>query len=899
MRANLPALEDRLLNAWQTQKLHQKLSDHSKNWPTYILHDGPPYANGHLHMGHALNKILKDIVIKYKRFQKYRVPYIPGWDCHGLPIEWKVEESYREQKKNKDDVPVLTFRAECRAFAQKWVNIQKEEFNRLGLICDWNDTYLTMNFEIEAAIVSELHRTLMNGNLYRGLKPVQWSVVEKTALAEAEIEYKEKTSSSIFVLFPLSGKTPFPEGTKILVWTTTPWTIPANRAIAFSADANYALVESQGHTFIVADPLIEQLRQTTGYTVTKIQSVSTASLEGLHAYHPLHTKGYDFTVPLLAGDHVTLDQGTGLVHTAPSHGVEDFELGKDHNLEVPELIGNDGVYYDHVPLFHGQHIFKVDPLVIDALKEAGLLFYDTKIQHSYAHSWRSKAPLIYRATSQWFISMDQRDLRENALKAMDQLNWYPPQGKNRLTSMVKNRPDWCLSRQRTWGVPIALFVHKETGEILKDTAVHQRIHDVLKEKGADAWYECTPQTFLGADYDASDYEQIFDILDVWFEAGASHAFVIEKRDDLKWPADLYLEGMDQHRGWFQSSLLHSIATRNEAPYKTLFTHGFVVDEKGYKMSKSQGNTVNLEDIIKTYGVDVLRLWVVTSDYFDDVRIGKDILARQTDVYRKIRNTFRYVLGNLENFKATDRVAHNQLEALDQWVLARLVQLDETVSTHIKTFNFHEIFKALYHFCVNDLSAFYFDIRKDRLYCDSSKDTPRKATQTVLFYVFHHLSKWLAPILTFTMEEAWTTLYPDQSIYLETFEPTNPAWKNEALITRFETLRHIRRVVTSAIETKRSSGEIRSSLEAQVDVYLEPEFQELWTDMSVEDFLITSKAVLHTTPIPNTSFQLDAVSGVGVIVTTATGHKCDRCWKIVDTLHSHSPVCARCYTVVHG
>ena len=896
MRANLPQLEETILQKWAKENLHQTINEQSQDWPTFLLHDGPPYANGHLHMGHALNKILKDMIIKYKRFQKNRVPYVAGWDCHGLPIEWKVEEKYRAQKKNKDDVPVIDFRAECRNFAKKWVEIQKEEFGRLGIICNWDDVYLTMNFETEALIVKELHRVLMNGVLYKGLKPVQWSVIEKTALAEAEIEYKEKTSSSLYVLFPIKdAEAKFGEKVSALIWTTTPWTIPANRAIAYMEDASYVVVKDQDNTILIAKDLVADLEKITERSFKILRELKGIDLEGLYARHPLQSHGYDFSVPLLAGTHVTLEQGTGLVHTAPSHGIEDFDLGKAHGLEVPELIGGDGIYYDHVPYFGGHHIFKADNLVIDALKAENNLFYDTKIKHSYAHSWRSKAPLIYRATSQWFIQMDG-GLKAKALDAIDTVDWYPSQGKNRLSSMVKNRPDWCLSRQRSWGVPIALFVSKKTGEPLKDETVNTRIFDAMKKEGADVWYKNDPQSFLGEKYKIEDYEQVFDILDVWFESGTSHAFTLETNPNLKWPADLYLEGLDQHRGWFQSSLLHSVATRNKAPYKAVLTHGFVVDEKGYKMSKSSGNTVNLEDIIKKYGIDILRLWVASSDYFDDIRIGDDILQRQIDVYRKIRNTFRYLLGNLTTFDPKNLVDYSDLDDLEKWVLARLSSLEASVNTNVDRYNFHDIYKELFQFCVNDLSAFYFDIRKDRLYCDHADDIKRKGTQSVLFHVFQKLSKWLAPILTFTMEEAWTTLYPEKSIYEETFEACPTAWSNEALLNRFEQLRAIRRVVTGGLEEKRTEGFIRSSLEASVDLYLPESVRALINGLCIDDFMIVSTVNLHFSDVPHTAYQLSDVKDVGVHITKAIGDKCVRCWKILEDVNEES-LCCRCQDVV--
>ena len=852
-------------------------------------------------MGHALNKILKDIVIKYKRFQGKNVPYIPGWDCHGLPIEWKVEEAYRAQKKDKDEVPVLEFRKECRAFAQKWVDIQKEEFKRLGILGDWNHPYLTMTNDAEAEIVKQLHNVLMSGHLYKGLKPVQWSVVEKTALAEAEIEYKDKVSPSIYVLFPLvpNQVTGTEKNISALIWTTTPWTLPANRAIAYSDEALYAIVQSSNNaaSFLVAHDLIEKLEEETGLKFSVLKTLNGTDLKGLKAYHPLYKTGYDFEVPLLPGTHVTLDQGTGLVHTAPSHGVEDFELGKLYGLEVPELVGPDGLYYDHVPMVNGQHIFKANDALIDGLKNQGNLLHHNKITHSYPHSWRSKAPLIYRATAQWFVSMDHDQLRDKAINSIRQVKWYPQQGQNRLESMVQNRPDWCLSRQRSWGVPIAVFVSKKTGAPLKDPEVNERIYKAMQAQGADAWYAKPAQDFLGHKYNAHDFEQVTDILDVWFESGTSHAFVLQNNPHLKWPADLYLEGVDQHRGWFQSSLLHSVATQGSAPYKAVLTHGFVVDEKGYKLSKSLGNAVNLSDIVEKNGVEILRLWVVTSDYFDDLRIGDEIIKRQTEMYRKLRNTFRFLLGNLSGFSENDEIQHAHLPELEQWVLHRLTELDSQITQDISRYDFHDIFISIYNFCVNDLSAFYFDIRKDALYCDGLKDKRRLSVQTVLFHTFKNLCKWLAPILTFTAEEAWSTYFSNDSVFLHTFEALPTSWHTPHLGAQYKLFRNIRRVVTGAIEEKRTAGQIRSSLQASVTIFIsEPETASLLETIPLADFCITSSAAVQSGVIPSESYTLEDVENVGVIVSEALGGKCVRCWKVVPEVTASeglSCICHRC------
>ncbi|MDC0348968.1 isoleucine--tRNA ligase [Alphaproteobacteria bacterium] len=899
MRANLPALEKDILERWEKINLHGSIKEQSKGRDLFVLHDGPPYANGHLHLGHALNKTLKDVVIKYKRLQGKKVPYVPGWDCHGLPIEWKIEESYRAQKKDKDAVPILEFRQECRSFAQKWVDTQKKEFKRLGILGDWDTPYLTMTNEAEAGIVKQLHTVMMQGNLYKGLRPVQWSVIEKTALAEAEIEYKEKTSSSIHVLFPfVNTEGSDLENVSALIWTTTPWTIPANRAIAYLEKATYAIVQGENTVkFLVAQDLISSLEKEMSMVLTILKTLKGSDLKGIKAHHPFHSLGYDFEVPLLAGDHVTLDQGTGLVHTAPSHGVEDFELGKQHNLEIPELIGGDGLYYDHVPLFGGHHVFKADKVVIEKLIDQKSLLNESKITHSYPHSWRSKAPLIYRTTSQWFISMEHDDLRKKALKNIEKVSWYPQQGKNRLASMVKGRPDWCLSRQRSWGVPIALFVSKKTGLPLRDSEVNDRIYKAMQTEGADAWYAKSPQEFLGKKYNASDFEQVTDILDVWFESGTSHAFVLENHPDLKWPADLYLEGLDQHRGWFQSSLLHSTATKDSAPYKSVFTHGFVVDENGYKMSKSVGNTVNLDDVLEKHGADILRLWVIGSDYFDDLRIGDEIIKRQKDIYRKIRNTFRFLLGNLSEFSEKKSVEYTHLPELEKWILHRLSELDEKVRKDISTYDFHSLFTHLYAFCVNDLSAFYFDIRKDSLYCDDQKSKDRLSVQTVLHTVFRYLCKWLAPILTFTIEEAWTTYFPESSIFLQTFDGIPPQWHQPSLGSKYKLLRNIRRVVTGAIEEKRAKGEIKSSLQAQVTIAVkDSEVLDYLNSIPLADFCITSAATVECKDPPKDAYVIEDVENVAVSVNEAPGNKCVRCWKILPEV-DHSEICLRCKEAV--
>ena len=653
MKANLATREPEFLEQWNNIDLYATLRRQSKDRKKFILHFGPPYANGHIHIGHALTETLKDIVNKTYQMLGYDAPMVPGWDCHGLPIEWKIEESYRDAGLNKDDVDLLEFRAECRTFAAKWVDVQKEEFKRLGIIPDWKAPYSTMDFKTEARIIEQLGKFLLNGSLYQGQKPVMWSVVEKTALAEAEVEYNDHTSDSIYVAFPIT-KTPLPilKNCAAVIWTTTPWTLPGNRAIAYGDDIEYSVLKMDKHqnpVLIATDLVTDFLSQLEIETYELLGTLKGNTLSGVVCAHPLHGHGYDFPVPFLPGDHVTTEAGTGLVHTAPGHGLEDFELGEKFDIEVPLTVGDDGRYYDSVPEFAGVHIFKANPKVIEAIEKKGLLLHTTKIIHSYPHSWRSKAPLIYRTTAQWFISMDKSDLRSNALKAIEQVSWVPTQGKNRIRSMDESRPDWCLSRQRAWGTPMTLFIHKQTREVLRDAEVHARIVDAVAIEGGDTWYTSEASRFLGSKYNADDYEKVTDILDVWFDSGCSHEFVLKDREELTWPADLYLEGSDQHRGWFQTSLLEACGTIGEAPYRQVLTHGFTLDEKGHKMSKSQGNTVAPTTVINSLGADILRLWVVSVDYTEDHRIGNEILKYQEDIYRRFRNTLRYLLGALEGF----------------------------------------------------------------------------------------------------------------------------------------------------------------------------------------------------------------------------------------------------------
>lgn len=911
MRAGLPKQEPDHLARWARMDLYGRLREQSKGREKFVLHDGPPYANGHLHIGHALNKILKDVITRSQQMMGFDSNYVPGWDCHGLPIEWKIEEQYRDKGKDKDAVPLVEFRKQCRDFAAKWIDVQREEFQRLGVMGDWANPYTTMTYPAEAQIVRELHKFALNGGLYRGAKPVMWSVVEKTALAEAEVEYHDHTSTQIWVRFPVvRTAVPELEGAEVVIWTTTPWTMPGNRAIAYATDATYAVIRltevaeaslaNAGAHLVVAEDLLADLcasAAVTGYET--IATLSGADLAGTVCRHPWRGKGYEFDVPLLAGDFVTMDQGTGFVHIAPGHGEDDYHLGMANGIAVPETVADDGTYYDHVPLVAGLHVYKVAPKILELMTDAGALLASAKLVHSYPHSWRSKAPLIYRTTPQWFISMDTNDLRDKALKAIDATRWVPAQGRNRIFSMVENRPDWCVSRQRAWGVPIAVFVHKQSGEILRDADVLERIVEAFEAEGADAWFASPASRFLGEGRNPDDYEQVTDILDVWFDSGSTHSFVLEQRPDLKWPASLYLEGSDQHRGWFHSSLLESCGTRGRAPYDAVLTHGFTLDEQGRKMSKSLGNTVAPQDIVKDYGADILRLWVVSTDYTNDQRIGPEIIKQTADGYRRLRNTLRFLLGALDGFSDAEKVADvAAMPELERWVLHRLTEMDRLVRQCCHDFEFHTLFAEITQFCTVELSAFYFDIRKDALYCDAPDSPRRMACRTVLDQLYHCLVKWMAPFLCFTAEEAWLARHPDDaeaSVHLELFPEIPAAWADEALATRWDILRNFRRVVTGALELARAEKKIGASLQAAPVVYALPNRLAVTDADEMAELCITSSITLKAEPLPADAFTLPDVPGVGVVVDLADGEKCQRCWKVLPDVgsHSHEGVCGRC------
>jgi len=911
MKAGLSKREPEFLQYWQDIKIYDRLRAKSAGRKKFILHFGPPYANGHIHIGHALSEVLKDIVNKTYQMMGYDAPMVPGWDSHGLPIEWKIEESYRAKNIEKDAVPPLEFIAQCRDFAAKWMEVQKSEFKRLGIIADWDNPYNTADHKSEAHIAGQLLEFLMNGLLYKGLKPVMWSVVEKTALAEAEVEYKDHTSESIYVKFDVvTPSIPALEGAGVVIWTTTPWTLPGNRGIAFGPDFDYALVDinqetdlvAKGQQLVLAKDLVSDFCakiDVTDYTI--LETFPGSALEGTVCAHPWRDQGYDFDVPLLAGDHVTTETGTGLVHTAPGHGVEDFAVGQAYGLEVPAIVQDNGVYYDHVPLFAGKHVYKVAPFVLEELTKVDALLHASKLIHSYPHSWRSKTPLIFRATSQWFINVET--LRDKVMQEIDQVEWFPAQGKNRISSMVGNRPDWCVSRQRALGVPITLFINKQTGEPLKDPKVNERIVQAIEEKGIEAWHIHDAAYFLKDTYDASDYEKVMDILDVWFDSGCSHHFVLKQRPELSWPADLYFEGSDQHRGWFQSSLLESIGATGKAPYKQVVTHGFVLDEKGYKMSKSLGNVVSPEEVINTLGADILRLWIVGSDYTQDLRIGKDILKHQEDIYRRFRNTLRYLLGALADYRDSESVSYDSLPDLEKLVLHQLYELDVLHQVSVKGYDFPTFYTALHTFCSVDLSALYFDIRKDCLYCDPEASLKRRATRTVMNSVFMALVRWLAPVLSFTAEEAWQAYsgVRDESIHEQTFLKIPDEWQNESLAQKWDVIRGVRRVILSALEIERAAKTIGSSLQAHVTVYVTKDAARVLETTDLSELAITSGATLIIDQPPANAVTLEDVPGIGALVTLADGEKCARCWRVLPEVkqesRTHPDICTRCEDAV--
>ncbi|HWT41583.1 MAG TPA: isoleucine--tRNA ligase [Sphingopyxis sp.] len=977
MKAGLPQKEPQILAKWIEGNLEGQIRESRKGRDQFILHDGPPYANGDMHIGHALNHILKDMVVRTQTLKGKDAPYVPGWDCHGLPIEWKVEEQYRKKKLNKDEVPVEEFRAECRAYAQHWVDTQREQLKRLGIGGDWDHPYLTMDYEAEATIVRELLKFAANDMLYRGAKPVMWSPVEKTALAEAEVEYEDIVSTQIDVAFEIV-ESPIPElvGAHAVIWTTTPWTIPVNQALAYGPEVEYSLVtfwisqNSSVPTVAIDDPefaflgnaigdgtkflVADALRSAIGERVTQrlaakypnsgiraealvvggpnTPTIKGSDLAGTIARHPMHALGGFFARPrpFLAGDFVTTDSGTGLVHMSPDHGEDDFDLCKANGIDPVFAVEGDGKYRADWGWLGGQGSVinpKLNapdgPICTDLREAGGLLAASADYKHSYPHSWRSKAKVIYRCTPQWFVPMDKvmthiepktprekrweneggainpaeedlcaaPTLRQAAMQAIDDTRFVPAKGRNRIGSMVEGRPDWVLSRQRAWGVPITLFVDRKTGHYLNDPVVNDRIVAAVREGGVDAWNDARAQEYLGPDYDAAKYERITDILDVWFDSGCTHAFVLESG---KWPAlvrhdggthsaDLYLEGSDQHRGWFQSSLLESCGTRGQAPYKAVLTHGFTMDAKGFKMSKSLGNTISPIDLMRDYGADILRLWALSVDFTEDHRIGKEILTGVADQYRKLRNTFRYLLGALDGFTEEERISDvAAMPELERYMLSLLADLDGKLARAVDDFDYNSYTRLLADFCNEDLSAFYFDIRKDVLYCDLGPAAPlgtdtRRAYRSVLDVLFHALVRYAAPVLVFTSEEVWGTRYPDaNSVHLLEWPTVDAAWNDAALAAKWAGVRTQREAVTEAIEPYRREKTIRSSLEAEVtipDPTLDP--------AALEEIFIVSVAR----------------AGDELAVTRTENHKCGRCWRHLPEVETDGALCNRCDTVL--
>ncbi len=924
MRAGLPQKEPELVARWQQMDLYKKLRASAAGREKFVLHDGPPYANGNIHIGHALNKILKDVITRSFQMRGYDSNYVPGWDCHGLPIEWKIEEeNYRAKGKAKPDLTepsaMIEFRRECRAYAEKWIAIQGGEFQRLGIVGDFENPYLTMNFHAESRIAGELLKIAKSGQLYRGSKPIMWSVVERTALAEAEVEYHDYESDTIWVKFPVAKGSDALKDAFVVIWTTTPWTIPGNRAIAYSSRVAYGLYEvtaaendfgpRPGERLILADRLAEESFAKSKLQYKRLADVTADDLAGVTCAHPLKglDGGYEFAVPLLDGDHVTDDAGTGFVHTAPSHGREDFDAwmsaartleARGIDTKIPFPVDDGGFYTADAPGFEGARVIDdngkkgdANDRVIKALIERGALFARGRLKHQYPHSWRSKKPVIFRNTPQWFVYMDKTladgtTLRTRALKAIDDTRFVPAAGQNRLRAMIEQRPDWVLSRQRAWGVPICVFVD-EHGEVLQDDAVNQRILDAFDAEGADAWFaEGAKERFLGNEHDPAKWSQVMDILDVWFDSGSTHTFTLEDRPDLKWPADLYLEGSDQHRGWFHSSLLESAATRGRAPYNAVLTHGFTMDEKGEKMSKSKGNVTAPQEVMKDAGADILRLWVMTSDYADDLRVGKTIIQTNVDAYRKLRNTIRWMLGTLAHDKG-EVIALTDLPELEQLMLHRLSELDQLVRENYDSFDFKKIARALIDFANVELSAFYFDVRKDALYCDAPSSLRRRSALYVIRMIFDCMVTWLAPMLPFTTEEAWLSRNPSAvSVHLEQFAPVAGEWRNEALAEKWKKIRAIRSVVTGALEIERKDKRIGSSLEAAPVVYVaDAELRKALEGQDFSEVCITSDITISADAGPADAFRLAEVSEVAVVPKLAEGVKCARSWRITTDVGS--------------
>ena len=912
MKANLAQREPQTLKRWQNEKLYEKIREARAGKEKFILHDGPPYANGELHIGHAVNKILKDIIVKAKTLDGYDSPYVPGWDCHGLPIENQVEK-----KIGKAGVKVdyATFRQKCREYASRQVDGQKKDFVRMGVFGEWDNPYLTMDFKTEADIVRALGKIAENGHLQKGFKPVYWSVVGGSALAEAEVEYQEKTSFSIDVCFPVEDEADFSRRVEnsagelagsgpvsVVIWTTTPWTLPANQAVSLNPELEYVLVQHAGKRLLLAEALVDSVSTRAGISDGKIVGrVKGAALENLQLQHPF----YQINVPVVLGDHVTTDAGTGAVHTAPDHGMDDFIVGAKYGIGTLDYVDDNGVYRDKVDIFAGEHVYKVDEKVIALLEEKGALLHQEKFEHSFPHCWRTKTPLIFRATPQWFISMDKNHLLDNVRSAVEKVEWIPGWGRARIDSMLDSSPDWCISRQRTWGVPITLFINKESGELHPDTsALIEKVALKIEEKGMDAWFELDAKELLGDD--AEEYSKVTDTLDVWFDSGVTHFSVLQQRDYLTYPADLYLEGSDQHRGWFQSSLKTAIAINGTAPYKQVLTHGFTVDAEGKKMSKSLGNTVSPQKVMNDLGADVLRLWVAATDFSGDMNVSDEILKRTADSYRKIRNTTRYFLSNLSGFDINQHeVPFDSMLAIDKWAVGKAAALQSVLISHYEKYQLHQIYQKLHNFCVVEMSNFYLDILKDRLYTMPENSTARRSAQTAQYHIVQALVRWIAPILSFTADEVWQVISPGNNESVFTQEWYRFSGVSEDTIFTDEYWQFVAKVkaeVNKALEQKRKDGDIRGSLAANLTLYANSEVAKKLGSLKDELRFVFICSYVNVLPDSEAGGKPCELEGLRIAVEKNTAEKCVRCWHQRedvggDTLHSE--LCARCVENIAG
>jgi isoleucyl-tRNA synthetase len=909
MKAGLPNREPLILKHWQDINLYQKMRDNAKGRPAFILHDGPPYANGDIHIGHAVNKILKDIILKSKTLSGFDTPYVPGWDCHGLPIELNVEKKIGKPGKK---VTAAEFRTACRTYAQKQVDGQREDFKRLGVLAEWDNPYLTMDFSFEADIIRTLNEIVKQGHLHKGVKPVHWCVDCGSALAEAEVEYEDKTSPAIDVRFTVVDNAAFEAATKstgtgkisVPIWTTTPWTLPANQAVSLNPAYDYVVVQADDERLLLAAELYESALERYGMTGEVIARCKGEDVEGLLLQHPFYNK----QVPLILGDHVTAEAGTGAVHTAPGHGQDDFTVGLKYDLEVYNPVGSNGVFLPDTEIFAGQSVFKANPNVIELLIEKDVLLKHVDIQHSYPHCWRHKSPIIFRATPQWFVSMDQNDLRQAAMQAIETTEWMPEWGKKRIEGMVEGRPDWCVSRQRTWGVPIPLFVHQQTGDLHPKTQeLMEKVAQKVEQQGIDAWFESVISDWLGDE--AADYDKVSDTLDVWFDSGVSHACVLARRDYLNRPADLYLEGSDQHRGWFQSSLLTSIASTGKAPYKSVLTHGFVVDANGKKMSKSVGNVVAPQKVVNNLGADIIRLWAASSDYSAEMSVSDEILKRTADSYRRIRNTARYLLSNLSDFNpATDLVPNKDMLALDQWAVDRAYACQQDIVEAYDNYQFHTIYQKIHNFCAQEMGSLYLDITKDRQYTMQEDSVGRRSAQTAMYHILEALTRWMSPILSFTADELWEYLPGErnESVFLNTwYEALTPLTTDTTLdLTFWNQVFEVRDATSKELENLRNEGKIKGGLTAEVSLYTEPtlfaQLEKLGEELKF--ILITSRATLLTTADKPADAIATSVDGLSLVLSSSAHGRCDRCWHQTADVGqdaTHPELCNRCIDNVDG